>query len=82
MILLIFDSERGSSFIDHCSISNFFNMIANERNIILELHRQGKRVCEISGLLQVLHPSVSKESRNSRSLAMTGTDREEAEIEL
>lgn len=57
-------------------------MIANERNTILEFHRQGKRVCEIAELLQVLHPSVSKESRNSRSLAMTETDQEEAEIEL
>lgn len=56
---------------------NFFNRMANKMNVILELHRHERRVCENSSLIQVLDPTFPKQSKDSRMLSMKVTDQEE-----
>lgn len=56
--------------------------MANKLNVIFELHRQGKRICESAPLLQVHYPTISNESKGSKSLAMKETNKEGAEKEL
>lgn len=53
--------------------------MANKRNAILLLHRQGTSICEILRMLQVLHSTIFKAMKNSRSLARKETEHQQAE---